>query len=201
MIVAYKELFQYFFPSLEDKPPIDVSSFDISKNAILAYNSFKHFSYDEISKLYFLTLDYSIPKKSNNSVKVFFSPFFEYTMFLKTIQLARNVNLYNHKIFEDEVFKKTWNELFRDILFRTKYYFSNVYDTKHPSLNDLTLEFENYNVLESLFLDSILHYKTLSLEEISTLFSIIIHLNSNSDEDAILLEVKRDLKILSNKKA
>ncbi len=219
MQVGYKELFLYFKTTVEDKVLKEITIHDLSLNAVLAYNSFKKHDKVDLNRLYESTLKYSTPKREGK-IKVFYSPFFEYTMFFRAATLVLNrkrkleeklgikfdsetfseyQSLFFNNNVRDEVFGKTWVELLEDIFYRTKYYFDS-YEEKTFSLEEIEGEINANRELALITLEKIVTQK-VDYERIHYLFLEAMYYNIifSNNEREIFLEVTRDLKILSNR--
>ncbi len=206
MLIAYFELFSKFKPELEDKGPEEIFDEEVYLNSQLAYNSFKRLDDLELSLYYPQTLEHSF---SNNR---FFSPFFEYTIFIAVVKDIMNFR--EHNI----IFSKKTELLFYDILYRTKHYYDRRLYHNKPEY-DLTMLLENYNIERELYemLLREFHNKEYSYKEFlrktKELFLEVLILNSSSPyilegrinygpsiyKEELWLEVKRDLKILANR--
>ncbi len=206
MLIAYFELFSKFKPKIEDKGPKEISDEEVYLNSQLAYNAFRKLSHSDLLLYYSQTLKYIF---SNNK---FFSPFFEYTMFMAIVKDIMNFRKH------DFVFNKENELLFYDILYRTKHYYDRRLYYKKPEY-DLTMLLESY-VFERELYEMLLrefHNKKYSYKEFlkitKELFLEVLILNSSSPyllegrinygpsiyNEELWLEVKRDLKILANK--
>ncbi len=223
MLIGYQELYKYFIPKLDvEKAPKNISSHDLSSNAIVAYKSFRKHNEKDIKQIYEFSLKYSSPNITKENKKiVFHSPFFEYTTFyIATINIIRmkqqiekeglegKINIMieqiwsKNKEFQDKVFSKTPLELYYDILFRTKYHFFNPYKEIEFYEETVIEEQKEFGIKINMLLEKIFSEKKINYEKIyfwflETMYSNII---DSDNEEQISLELKRELKILSNKK-
>ncbi len=183
-MIIYQQLFSEFKPKLKD--PKNITDLEVLENAVLAYHHFRE-NRSLFEEYYPLTIDLL-----NRNTVNFFSPFFEYTMFVEAIKtlMAR---------YEGSIPLMRAERSLYDILYRTRHYNDVKLRHKNPFYTDEELlasfSFEARIVEELKKVAE--RIKKVEEEQLNSILkkSFLILISNNTIETILLFENKKQDKI------